>query len=110
MRKLLQSATAFAGWLAAAPAAMAEGVGDRDMWWGPGWGYGHMMFGGLMMIVFWGGVILLIILAVRWLGGESAPRVQGPARSTALDILKERYARGEIDRQEYEERRKVLEG
>lgn len=93
----------------AASTALAQGVAERDMWWHPGWGYGHMMFGGLMMIVFWGGVILLIVLAVRWLGGERAAS-PGSVRPNPLDILKERYAKGEIDRQEYEERRKVLEG
>lgn len=68
-----------------------------------------MMFGGLMMILFWAGVIVLVILLVRFLadghrGGSTRDE------TTALDILKKRYARGEIDKQEFEERKRDLEG
>ena len=66
------------------------------------------MFGGLMMLVFWGGIIVLIILLVRWLSRAGATGERLPGRPTPLDILKERYAKGEIDKKEYEERRKVL--
>ena len=83
---------------------------------GPGmmgdFGWGHMIFGGLMMILFWGGLITAIVLAVRYLGGSrhgsSGGTTQEPPGQTPLDILKERYARGEIDREEFEERRRVL--
>lgn len=79
------------------------------MMWGGGWGWGHAIFGWVMMILFWGGLILLIVLAVRWLGtgqgGQSAPP---PAGKTALDILRERFARGEIDKDEFEERKRLL--
>ena len=80
----------------------------------PGWedGYGHMMWGGgfgllggLMMLVFWGAIIAAVVLGVRWL----MERDQKSRRPDALDILKERLARGEIDPEEYEARRKVLE-
>lgn len=88
--------------------AQAQGLDGRD-WWHPAWGWGHMMFGGLMMIVFWGGVILLIALLFRWIGGGRDDGRHGTSsRLTALDILKERFAKGEIDKQEYEERRKCL--
>lgn len=54
-------------------------------------------------------IILLIVLAVRGIGGfgsrgDSASAVE----KTPLQILQERYARGEIDNEEYEERRKTL--
>lgn len=85
-----------------------------DSFWHPAWGWGHMFFGGLMMIVFWGGVIALVVLLVRWLGrtdtlGRIDTSGSGSSRGpTPLEILQERYARGEIDKQEYEERRKDL--
>lgn len=62
-------------------------------------GWGWMIFGGLHWLVFWLLVILAILALVKWLSG-------GPSKSTgnhktALNILQERYARGEIDREEY---------
>jgi putative membrane protein len=74
-------------------------------------GWGHMLFGSLMMVLFWGGLILLIVLAVRYLGHGSA---RGGERSsggkTPLQILEERFARGEIDKAEFEERKQALYG
>ena len=74
------------------------------------WGYG-MIFGPLFMILVLAGVIALIMLLVRWPGGPwqgSTPPYYPPPARTPLDILKERYARGEIDKQEFEDRRRVL--
>ena len=45
--------------------ASAQPMGDRDYW--GSWGWGHMMFGGVMMFAFWGAIILLVVLAVRWM-------------------------------------------
>jgi putative membrane protein len=87
----------------------AQAAIDRGQWGYSDWGWGHMMFGGATMLVFWGGIILLIVLLVRGLGGfRPAREVAGPSHPTALEVLQERYARGEIDKQEYEERRKTL--
>jgi len=107
MKKLSFTAAAATLLQFLAPAAFAQGLGERDMWWGPGWGYGHMLFGGLMMVVFWGGLIVLVVLAVRWIGSDAARR-EVPSRQTPLDILKERFARGEIDKKEFDDRKKVL--
>jgi putative membrane protein len=82
------------------------GYGPHMMWWGGGW-----LFGPLFMILVLAVVIALVVLLVRWLGGgtwhgpASSPPPQGRA---PLDILKERFARGEIDQAEYESRRRVL--
>ena len=71
------------------------------------YGWGHMLFGGLMMVLFWGAVIALAVLLVRGLTrGRGEPFSQ--RRPTALDLLQERYARGEIDREEYEQRKRDL--
>ncbi len=76
------------------------------------WGWGWMIFGSLMMIAFWGGLIALIVLAVRGLTGsgrrDSAPQPPAQIEPTALEILKIRYARGEITSEEYEQMRQTL--
>lgn len=72
------------------------------MWFGEGW----MI---LWMLLFWAGLILLVVWGVRALSAES--RIGGhTGRNSALQILEERFARGEIDRDEFEERRSILEG
>ncbi len=53
-------------------------------------------------------VFLFVVLAVRWIGGSSADRTPSPASKSALDILNERFARGEIDKKEYEEGKNLL--
>jgi len=74
-----------------------------DHMWGMGSGW---VFGGFaMMFVFWAVVIALVVWAVRWAGSKNDA---GGDSNSALDILKERLARGEIEPAEYEERRKVL--
>lgn len=96
--------------LASLPAA-AQTTGDRPDYWHYGWdwGWGHMIFGSLMMILFWNGIILVIVLAIRWLGGGSSrSTATAAAGKTPLDILRERFARGEIDKEEFEERKRLL--
>lgn len=95
-------------------AAQAQGYPDHHYMWGEGWGWGHMIFGSVMMIAFLGGIIVLVVLAVRWLGGPGHGSGHGPGYGSgpggkaAVDILRERFARGEIDKAEFEERRRVL--
>ena len=75
------------------------------MWGDAGWGWG-MGFGMISMVLSWILVILGIVVLVRWVGGSSASGT--PPSKTALDILNERYARGEIEKQEFEEKKRVL--
>jgi putative membrane protein len=84
---------------------------------GPGYG-GHMMNGGwhgwfvgpIIMIVFISVAVVVVVLLLRWLGvlSHGSPPHQPPTK-TPIDILKERLARGEIDKEEFEERRRILD-
>ena len=71
-------------------------------------GWGSMVFGPIMMLLFWGLIIVAIVLAVRWLGGGAVGAAPPQARKTPLEILQERFARGEIDKDEFEERKRLL--
>lgn len=91
-------------------ASTGAALADPGEGWGSGfghmkWGVGFGAFGGLMMIAFWGAIIALIVFAVR--GFSTSPGSAG--KSDAGEILRERYARGEIDEEEYEGRKAKLE-
>lgn len=94
---------------AQAPAQPESYPYGAHMMWGGGW-YG-MFLGPLFMVVLLVALIGGVALVARWF---TPPRYDGhPPQHTSsgrtpLDILKERYARGEIDKQEFEERRRVL--
>lgn len=72
------------------------------------WNYytGHMfgwgIFGGFMMIIFWGALIAFIIWAIN--GFQNTKEKE----KSALDILKERYAKGEIGKEEFESKKKDI--
>lgn len=80
-------------------------------WYGNGmggWGYVLMTVG---MVLFWGLVIFGVVALIRSLApGSQRLRGAGPQRPTAEQVLRERFARGEIDEQEYRSRLTVLGG
>ncbi|HEX9770367.1 MAG TPA: SHOCT domain-containing protein [Kiloniellales bacterium] len=91
---------------AAALAQQPQGYGPYMMWDG---GWHGWFFGPIMMIVFFAVAVAVVVLLVRWLGGPGhGGGWHAPPGKTPLDILKERFARGEIDKEEFEERRRLL--
>ena len=77
------------------------------MWGYDGFGYGG--FGmGIGMLLFWGLIIAAIVVLIRGFSGSSRGNAPRLPEKTALDILRERYARGEIDKAEFEEKRRDL--
>jgi putative membrane protein len=80
---------------------MPGGGHGRGMWswWMGGWSW------------FWFALlVLVIVLLVVWITRRSGPTDGGGGGDDALRILEERFARGEIDREEFEERRRTLRG
>jgi putative membrane protein len=84
-------------------------MGDRWMHgmaaWGPGMGF--------MMFLFW--ILIVVgIVFLAWFFSEVGRRARGPqaagAQETALEVLRKRYARGEITRDQYQEMKRELEG
>lgn len=69
-----------------------------------GWGW-WMLFGWVWMVVLWGVIIWAVVTLINRIGGRDDRR----GRSSAMDILEERFARGEIDRQQFEAMREALE-
>jgi putative membrane protein len=83
---------------------------DEDCSIGPWMMSGHGMgwFFPVIMLAFWISVIVGIIFLVRW-AISSANKDNGyKSQESALDILKKRYARGEINKEEFEDRKKDL--
>lgn len=77
---------------------------------GMGWGWGWLFW--LLVLA---GLILLVVLAVRLIGGGvsrsdsgASGAAQPPARNRARELLDERYARGELTTEEYRERLQIL--
>lgn len=75
-----------------------------DPWF---WGWGILWM--VVMTAFWLLILLTLVLAVRWLwqAGFGTRSVQPPEES-ALEILKKRYARGEIGKEEFEAKKRDL--
>ena len=66
---------------------------------GAGW---WMVWGAIMMVLFWGGLIALVMWGLQSLVRREEPR-------PPLDIAKERLAKGEIDAEQFEQIRRMLE-
>lgn len=77
-----------------------------------GYGYGHHLFGfgGLWMIILWIAIIVGAVIVIKVLldRNESGSRRPAERRDTPMDILKKRYAAGEIDHDEFERRKRNI--
>ncbi len=73
----------------------------HSMWGNP------MILGPLMMLLFFILIVTIIVLVLRRPNGQKPDKSTSPDND-AVNILRERFARGEIDKQEYEERIKIL--
>ena len=70
--------------------------------YGYGWGYGLFPFIPLLWVIFWIAVIFLLF------GGRRHWKSHWHPEESAEDILRERFAKGEVDEKEYKERMRVL--
>jgi putative membrane protein len=82
--------------------------GHDMMWGGSQWGGFGMILGPIFMILIVVGIVAGIIYLLRLFGGPGLIGGGHAAHDRAMALLKERYARGEIDSQEFEERKKLL--
>jgi putative membrane protein len=72
------------------------------MMWDGGWGW--MLFGGVFMLIFWIAVIFLVVWGIKKLTENRG----SAAGSNALDIARERYAKGEISQEEFQNIKKHI--
>jgi putative membrane protein len=81
--------------------------GNYGSMMGWGWGSGWGLLGAVHMLLWWALIILGIVVLVKWLfaGSRGGSRAAG---GQALEILKERYARGEIGKEEFEQKKRDL--
>ncbi len=75
-------------------------MGDHDGW---------MWFGGGYMWLLWILIIAVLVVLIKSLTDSGTKKEQLPTEESPLSILKERYARGEIDDDEFERRKNELE-
>lgn len=74
------------------------------MWFMHDFGGWWMLFGGIFMFIFWGGLIALVVWGII----RITKRDGSTTKHTPLEIAKERYARGEINKEEFEQIKKDL--
>lgn len=81
-------------------------MGPGMMGWG---GFGFSPLWPILMLLFWALIIGGIVMLLIWMFRQTQPTGPGPTGNRPLDILRERYARGEITREQYQDMRRDLE-
>lgn len=87
--------------------------GGYDHW------FGLSIIGLVLIVIFWALVIVLVARFIRWISGGSSDRHDRKARrwhkwqevsggASAIEVLNERYAKGEINKEEYEQKKKDI--
>jgi putative membrane protein len=82
--------------------------GGGMMGWGGYGGFGMGVFGWLFMLLFWGLIIVGLVLVVRRLWDQGRSGTGAGTGDAPLDILRRRYARGEISKEEYDRMKQDL--
>ncbi|MHB1612766.1 MAG: SHOCT domain-containing protein [Actinomycetes bacterium] len=79
-------------------------------WDGGGWGWGGWVFMAVMMVLFWSAIITGVVMFVRYSRERTGAQPPTPTEGNdrARQVLDERFARGEIDADEYTKRRDML--
>ncbi len=101
----MAATTALIATTAALDALASQATGGHGGW------MDHLLDGswapGMFWVFFWAGLLVVVTAATLWLMDERVSRVR-KAEEDALEILKRRYARGEIDNREYSEKKRGL--
>lgn len=79
-------------------------------WYNQGMGGGWWVLMMIGMLVFWTVLVIGIVMLVRHYSPRGIAPLSQPRSNSAVEILKERFARGELTEEEYLRRRKLLEG
>ncbi len=79
-------------------------------WNGGGWGTGRWVFMAVMMVIFWSAIVAAVFAVVRYSHHHHhvGPQSAGDVHDNALSVLAERFARGEIDADEFAKHRELL--
>jgi putative membrane protein len=89
---------------------VAQGKDEKMMWYSHGWGWAGWILMSVAMVAFWALVVTAVVLAVRYLAGARGTTANPPGSGStrAEELLAERFARGEIDDNEYRQRLAAL--
>lgn len=82
--------------------------GHGAMWSDGPWGVFGMFFGSAFILLIVAGLVALLVIGLRSAGNTGSFERSVQSRDNSLSILKERFAKGEIDAKEFEERKRLL--
>jgi putative membrane protein len=77
-------------------------------WWDPRMGWGAMLCGGTLGLLLLAALVVVVVLLLTRSSTRGKGATRGPPSRTPMEILQERYARGEITREEYQEMRRDI--